>query len=256
MKDLGLVSNFLGLNITQNIDVDVTIISKKNYLTQVLERYGMSDCNGSSTPINKNFDFNTLKREKSKSHEIETKCRQLTGSLMYATIGTKPDLCSTVMFLSRFQSGTNQQLYKALKQVLRYVKETIDLCLIYKKTNRKDIMVGYVDADWGGDVIDRKLTTGYCYLLFGNVISWCCEKQQSISLSSTEAEYVALDVATSEACWLKSIVSEFSQIDSENYVITLFEDNQSSIKVAYNPEHHKRMKHLDIKYHFIREKVN
>lgn len=176
MKDLGLVSNFLGLNITQNIDVDVTIISQKNYLTQVLERYDMSDCNGSSTPINKNFDFNTLKREKSESHEIETKCRQLTGSLMYATIGTRPDLCSTVMFLSRFQSGANQQLYKALKQELRYVKETIDLCLIYKKTNRKDIMVGYVDADWGGDVIDRKSTTGYCYLLFGNVISWCCEK--------------------------------------------------------------------------------
>ncbi|KAL7306211.1 hypothetical protein TKK_0001651 [Trichogramma kaykai] len=210
----------------------------------------MEECKGSSTPIDKNVDSNILIKPQSDNEEIEKKCRKLIGSLMYAAMGTRPDICNTILFLSRFQSMASQNLFVALKRVLRYIKGTIDTCLVYKRQNTdyKNVIVGFVDADWGGDIVDRKSTTGYCFLLFNNVISCCSRKQQSTAASTTEAEYIA--------CWLKNLILDLKICIGNNTIVTLFEDSQSAMRVAYNPEHQKRMKHLDIKYHFIREKVN
>ncbi|KAL7290700.1 hypothetical protein TKK_0015453 [Trichogramma kaykai] len=113
IKDLGLATNFLGLNITQNIERGITVISQKHYLNNILIQYGMDECRGSSTPIDKNFDASILNIDKIEDLEIETKCRKLIGSLMYSAMGTRPDLCNTVMFLSRFQSVASQKLFKA-----------------------------------------------------------------------------------------------------------------------------------------------
>lgn len=210
----------------------------------------MSDCNPVSTPIEQNFKFEILKREKSECPEIEKKCRQLIGSLMYAVCGTRPDLCVSVCFLSRYQHCASIMLYKALKRILRYIKGTLNYSLVYNNTCTE--LQGFVDADWAGDTQDRKSTTGYLFKIFDCTIVWCCKKQLSVSLSSTESEYIALSMAIAEACWLKNLLCDFDVVQNE---VTLYEDNQSAIKLVYNNENNKRLKHLDIRYHFIMDKI-
>lgn len=114
--------------------------------------------------------------------------------------------------------------------------------------------MGYVDSDWAGDSTDRRSTTGYIFKVFNCSVSWASKKQATVALSSTEAEYMALSVAASEACWLRFVCQDLMML--EQFVcVTLYEDNQTAIRVGKNPECHKRLKHMDIKYHFIREKI-
>lgn len=250
MKDLGIANNFLGININQNIDNGVVILNQKKYLEKILQKFQMLNCKEISTPIEQNLKFDILNRTHSENEQIENKCRQLIGSLLYACSATRPDLCVAVSFLSRYQHCASQMLYKFLKRVLRYVKGTLNLSLIYK-CNQKGNLIGNVDADWAGDTKDRKSTSGFIFKIFNCPVSWCTKKQLSVSLSSTEAEYIALSVAITEGCWLKYLLNDFGY----EMMIDIFEDNQSVIKIAQNNESNKRLKHLDIRYHFIVEKV-
>lgn len=113
---------------------------------------------------------------------------------------------------------------------------------------------GFVDADWGGDVRDRKSFSGFVFKYGGNTISWECRKQTCVSLSSTEAEYIALSEAAKEARWLKDLVTELT--GSSGIVVDLYNDNQSAQKLSVNPVFHRRTKHIDIRYHYVREAVN
>lgn len=248
MKDLGLATSYLGIDIKQ--DKCRTIISQKTYLTKVLERFNMSNCKPISTPLDQNYKFDLLKREKSENPIIERKCRQLIGSLMYAVCGTRPDLCVSVYFLSRYQHCASVMLYKSLKRILRYIKGTLDFALVYSSTGTG--MQGFVDADWAGDTQDRKSTTGYIFKVFNCSVVWCCKKQLSVSLSSTESEYIALSMAVTEACWLKNLLCDFNIVIND---VIIYEDNQSVIKLVFNNGNNKRLKHLDIRYHFIIDKI-
>ena len=169
---------------------------------------------------------------------------------MYAVSGTRPDLCITISILSRYQNCANNVLLSALKRVLRYVKYTIDYKLVFKCND--ELLVGYCDADWGGDLKDRKSTTGYCFKFANCSVSWCSRKPCSVSLPSTESEYVALSMAASESCWLVNLLKEFN---IKNLCpVAIFCDNQSAIAVA-NTESIKRLKHVDIRYHYVKELI-
>lgn len=109
------------------------------------------------------------------------------------------------------------------------------------------------DVDWAADSISRRSTSGYVFKLYGCTICWSSKRQPSVALSSTEAEYVALSHAVSEACWLKFLLNDL--ILQKEFSIIIYEDNQSTIKVCKNPEFHKRLKHVDIRYHFVRDKI-
>lgn len=155
-------------------------------------------------------------------------------------------------FLSRFQEKANENLFIAFKRILRYVKGTLDLKLkIDTVTESIAIIDGYVDSDWGGDIIDRKSTSGYVFKFFGCPVLWASKKQQCVSLSSTEAECIALALAVSEACWLKQLVFDFDLFNLEK-PINMFEDNQSTIGIANNQENNKRIKHSDSKLFFCK----
>lgn len=160
-------------------------------------------------------------------------------------------MCATVTMLSRFQSCASALLYKLLKNILRYIKGTCDLSLVYKR-DENDLVQGFVDSDWGGSPQDRRSTTGFCFKVFSCTVMWSSKKQQSVAMSTAEAEYIALSAATSEACWLKELLLEFG---ININCITLYEDNQSAIKIAHNPGN-RRVKHLDIKHYFIKEKLD
>lgn len=167
---------------------------------------------------------------------------------MYAVSGTRPDLCFAVSMLSRYQKCANNVLLAALKRVLRYVKHTIDYKLVYKCSG--DNLVGFCDSDWGGDVVDRKSTSGYMFMFSNCLVQWSSKKQASVSLSSTESEYVAMSMAASEASWLVNVLNDFGV---QNVCpVNIFCDNQSAISGA-STESIKRLKHVDIRYHFIKE---
>lgn len=253
MKDLGVVSQYLGIDVKQNIQGNFFELSQENYLKGVLQKFDMQDCKPISTPLEANTEYNFKNFDNDQN--LQKLCRQIIGNLMYAALGSRPDICESICLLSRYQDKANNNLLKALKRVLRYVKGSINYVLLLRPDDNTNILNGFVDSDWAGDISDRKSTTGYVFKLLNCAICWVSKKQQCVSISSTESEYIALSVAISEACWLKKILSDFCIFDL-NRPIILYEDNQSAIKVANNPENNKRIKHIDVRCHFVKEKID
>ena len=169
-------------------------------------------------------------------------------------MATRPDLSWSVSKLSQYLGKPTEAHWIAVERVFRYIYSTITHGLSFRKTDDLKL-VKYSDSDWGSS-IDRRSTTGYCFMLIvqGGAISWKTRRQPTVALSSTEAEYMALSAATQEALYLKKLVSEFDQNLSE-HCITIHEDNQGSIALVDNPVHHNITKHIDIRYHFVREQV-
>ena len=128
----------------------------------------------------------------------------IIGCLTYATVATRPDLSAAVGALSEFMSNPGPEHWIGVKRILRYIKGTIDYGLKFKASNANNVeLQGYSDADWAGDVTSRKSTSGYIFQLGGGAISWRSKRQNIVALSSTEAEYVALTLASQEAIWLR-----------------------------------------------------
>lgn len=251
MKDVGPVSTYLGIKIEHDLTSGITTLNQTDYLKQVLERFGMSNCKSVSTPMDANFRMD-LKNLSTEDKALERKCRSVIGCLMYAMLGSRPDLCYPISFLSRYQDKASEELWSALKRVLRYVKGTLETKLVYRKGNID--LKGFVDADWAGDNETRHSTSGYLFRLGSATVSWSSKRQTSVALSSTEAEYVALSSSIVEACFLKKILQDLKISELVERQITIYEDNQSAVHIA-NSEENKRLKHIDVRYHYIKEKV-
>ena len=140
------------------------------------------------------------------------------------------------------------------KRLLRYLTGTRDATLRFSRGNATDlVLTGYCDADWAGDPDTRRSTTGYVFMLCGASISWASKLQPTVALSSAEAEYMALSAAVQEAVYLRRLLSDLGYPQEQPTVI--YEDNQGCIAMSNNPVMHKRTKHIDIRYHFVREHV-
>ena len=155
--------------------------------------------------------------------------------------------------VAKYSAKPTKQHWMAVKRIFRYLKGTIDYGLFYSKDG-SDECVGYSDSDWAGDLNDRKSTSGYLFQISGAAISWRSKKQTCVALSTAEAEYIALASASQEAMWLRQLTTDLKSKPTGATVI--FEDNQSAICIAKNPQFHGRSKHIAIKYHFIREQVH
>lgn len=248
MTDLQEIKFFLGIQIKRT--KDKLTLDQSTYLKNVLNKFSMSDCVPIKSPLPSKLNYKALNSEV----YYNAPSRNLIGCLMYAMLCTRPDISAAVNILSRYQSKNNKELWNSLKNLLRYIKGTVDLKLTYRKTNFKSLIIGYADSDWGNNEIDRKSTSGYLFKVFDNcTISWNTRKQSTVAASSTEAEYMALFEAVKEAVWLKGLITSINIKIKEPIII--FEDNNGCISIANNPTDHKRSKHIDIKYHFTREKV-
>lgn len=248
MVDLQEIKLFLGIQIERN-NQEISL-NQSAYLKTVLSKFNMDECKAISTPLPTKLDYDALNSDEA----YDAPSRNLIGCLMYVMLCTRPDLCVSINLLSRHQSKNSKILWQYLKRVLRYIKGTINIKLVYKQTNYQNILVGFVDSDWGSDETDRKSTTGYIFQLFDCCsISWNTKRQNSVAASSTEAEYMALFEGVREALCLRSLLNDINIKISEP--IIMFEDNNGCISLANNPILFKRSKHIDIKYHFIREQV-
>ena len=166
---------------------------------------------------------------------------------MYASLGTRPDITYAVQAISRFSKNPGLPHWDAVKRIFRYLKGTKELWLSYG--GEAKALTGYVDAD-GNMAEDRHAISGYAFLLHGGAISWSTKRQEIISLSTTESEYVAATYAAKEALWLRSLLSQL--FDTNFNATTLFSDNQSAIALTKDHQYHARTKHIDIRFHFIR----
>lgn len=191
-----------------------------------------------------------LHRDEMKLLENNTLYHELIGCLLYISINTRPDIAAVVSILSRHVSRPTESDWVELKRLIKYLIGTKDLKLKLE-SKKTEVLVGYADADWAQNRDDRKSNSGYIFKYRGACISWSCRKQNCVSLSSTEAEYIALAEACQEALWLRKLILDFEL--SEVQRITIFEDNQSCVKLVDNEKFSRRTKHIDTKYHFVRD---
>lgn len=208
----------------------------------------MEECKGTKTPMEVRIQ---LEENKPEDCIIDKKpYRELIGCLMYLMLNTRPDLSAALNLYSCFQSNATEKQWVEAKRILRYLKETQNYGLIYRKQTAP-VLTAYADSDWAGSS-DRKSTSGFMLQVYGNLVCWSTKKQSTVALSSTEAEYVALASAAAELVWLRNVLKDLN-IDCDEPTV-LYEDNQSCIHLLSKYEH-RRMKHLDVKYHFVRDLV-
>jgi hypothetical protein len=241
---LGEIKQAIGLNFTRNKNTNEIRIDQKHYIYEILKRFGMENCKPVSTPV----DISLLKSQGQKLTNIPY--QSLIGMLMYLSVKSRPDIAYITSYLSQFNNDHTDVHWKIAKRVLRYLKGTIDYSLCYKKTNKQ--LEGYSDADYANN-LDRHSFTGYAFVYANSPISWMSRKQKSVCHSSTESEYVALSETSKEAIYLQRLLAEI--LNKEESSINLYSDNQSAIRIAENTVFHNRIKHVDVKYHFIREQV-
>ena len=246
MKDMGKLHYLLGISV-QMQDGKV-MPDQKQYLINILRKFGLEDAKTVSTPSDPNVK---LEKEDGYSNPVDaTYYQSLVGSLLYAAMATRPDIAHAAGMLGRYNSAPNEAHMTAAKRVCRYLKGTIDIKLVYTETVCE--AVDYSDADWASSIDDRHPTSGNVILIAGGAVSWLSKRQATVALSTAEAEYVSLTTMIQEAIWIRRLLQCIGEKDD---TVTVFEDNQGAIKMAQNPVMHSRRKHIDIRYHFIRETI-
>lgn len=250
MKDMGELHYCLGINVEIDSKEGSLQIHQRLYIQNILKKYGLMNVNPVLTPADMSVK---LKKNDGISNPVDLKTYQsMVGSLIYAAMATRPDIAQAVAVVSKFCSNPSEAHLTAVKRIFRYLKGTANLGLKYCYSDDHDL-IGYSDADWGGDLDDRHSTTGNIFLLSGGAISWLSKKQCVVSLSSTEAEYIALSTATQELVYLRRLLSDLGVQHDKPTV--LMEDNQGTIALAQNPVFHARTKHIDIRHHYVREAI-
>jgi hypothetical protein len=254
MSDIGPLEYCLGVAFERDRSARTITMSQGKYIEEVLKRFKMEECKPIGTPLDVKGSLLKLSDEEFKEVEEEMKAipyKAAVGSLMYAMVATRADLAFPVSMVSQFMAKAGPQHWMAVKRILRYLKGTIDykLCL-----GGKDIELrGYCDADWAGDVNERRSTTGYVFFVGDGAISWNCKRQPTIAVSTTEAEYMATSHCLKEALWLRQLLEDVGFV--QRGATRIMCDNQGCIALAKDPKHHSRTKHIDVQHHFIREKL-
>ncbi|KAA3467751.1 Integrase, catalytic core [Gossypium australe] len=239
MKELGQLKHFLGLEIDHT--KEGMFLCQEKYAKYLLQKFGMLNRKTITIPVEPNTKFC--------AHEGKDLEDRLI--LIYLTL-TRPDISYIVGVVSQYMQNPKKQHLEVVRRVLRYVKGTLDYGLLYKK-GEVCKLAGYCHADYAGDHDTRRSTTSYVFKFGSGKISWCSKRQPTVSLSTTEAEYKAIAMAAQESRWLVQLVEDFHQ--KVDYAITLYCDNQSTIRLAENPVFHARTKHVEVHYHFVREKM-
>jgi hypothetical protein len=246
-RDLGDAQEFLRMRIKHKdgkIYLDQTA-----YLQKVLQRFNMHNAKSVPTPLPEGYQ--PLPSQSNADPALRSKYQQVIGSLLYIMLGTRPDIAFAVTKLSQFCANPSEEHLNRALYICRYLLGTSDYALVFDGTSDGGLMA-FADSDWASDPNTRKSTTGYMVMLAGAVFSWNSRAQKTVALSSTEAKYMSLSDTSKQLIWVKSLMSE---IGIELSPIPLFGDNQGSIFLASNPVQEKRIKHIDLRYHFIHDVV-
>ena len=244
MTDMGLMHYFLGIEVVQSSAG--VFISPKKYALEILDKFMLKDCNSVITPSEVGLK---LSKSGAGKRVDSTLYKQIVGSLMYLT-STRPDIMHTVNLISRYMENPTEVHLLAAKRIFRYLKGTVDFGILYKR-GEKSSLIGFSDSDYAGDLDDRKNTFGVVFMLNSGAITWSSKKQQIVTLSTTEAEFVAATSSSCQAIWLRRLLEVLHNQQQGPTVI--YCDNLSAIKLSKNLVLHGRSKHIDVRYHFLRD---
>ena len=245
MSMIGELTFFLGFQIKQ-LD-EGTFICQEKYTKDLLKRFKMDDCKAIKTPMATNGH---LDMDEGGNPVDQTLYRSMIGSLLYLT-ASRPDIMFSVCMCARFQANPKEAHLVAVKRILRYLKYTPSIGLWYPKGARFQL-VGYSDSDYAGCKVDRKSTSGGCQLLGRSLVSWSSKKQNSVALSTAEAEYIAAGSCCAQILYMMQTLLDYNVVLKK---VPLLCDNESAVKLANNPVQHSRTKHIDVRHHFIRDHV-
>ncbi|KAK2363075.1 hypothetical protein QL285_088089 [Trifolium repens] len=245
MSLVGELTYFLGLQVKQM--EDTIFISQSKYAKNIVKKFGMENANHKRTPAATHLK---LSKDEHGVSVDQSLYRSMIGSLLYLT-ASRPDISFAVGVCARYQAEPKMSHLNQVKRILKYVSGTSDYGILYSH-GEDTRLLGYCDADWVGSADDRKSTSGGCFFLGSNLISWFSKKQNCVSLSTAEAEYIAAGSSCSQLLWMKQMLGEYNV---QQDVLTLYCDNLSAINISKNPIQHSRTKHIDIRHHFIRDLV-
>ncbi|GJW67869.1 retrovirus-related pol polyprotein from transposon TNT 1-94 [Tanacetum coccineum] len=245
MSMMGQISFFLGLQISQN--PRGIFINQSKYANEILKKFDLHKSDPVDTPM---VERTKLDEDLSGIPVDQTQYRSMIGSLMYLT-ASRPDLVFAVCMCARYQSKPTKKHLEAVKRVFRYLQGSINMGLWYPKDTAM-ALTAYADADHAGCQDTRRSTSGGAQFLGDKLVSWSSKKQTSTSISSTEAEYIAMSGCCAQILWMRSQLSDYGFAYNH---IPLYCDNKSAIALCCNNVQHSRSKHIDIRHHFIREQV-
>lgn len=256
MEDMGEASFALGIKITRDRAARTLTISQGAYILDVLNRFDMQNSRPVSTPMEAKRKLEPTTAATELDAPAKTRYQSAVGALLHAARATRPDISFAVTALSQFCKGPTDEHWQAVKRVFRYLRGTVDRGLTYKgqgSPKESPVLHGYCDSDYAEDETDRRSVTGYSFILCGAAISWASRKQPTVAHSSTEAEYMAASDAAKEAVWWRLFLSSLGYpMDDATRILS---DNQGSIALSKNPEGHRRVKHIGVRHHYIREQV-
>jgi hypothetical protein len=261
IKDLGELEYFLGVRVTRDRPNRRLLLDQTVYIKTMLEKFNMADSRPVVTPAAEEPLVKTMAAAtpEDKIFMAGVPYRQAVGSLLYAAVVSRPDISNSVREVSRFMQDPGRAHWRAVLRILRYLKGTAHFRLSYdfSETLVQELeqleLEGFCDADHAGDIDTRKSTTGYVFMLGGAAISWSSRLQPTVAISSTEAEYMALTEGVNEAIYLRQLLEDLHL--PQNQPTIIHEDNQGALKLASNPMHHRRTKHIAVRYHHIRHHV-
>ncbi|XP_012701436.1 uncharacterized protein LOC105914402 [Setaria italica] len=248
LKDLGELHYFLGIEV--NKLRNGILLTQEKYARDVLHRVGMKDCKPVSTPMSTSEKLSAQEGTPLGPKDA-TAYRSVVGALQYLTL-TRPDISFAVNKVCQYLHAPTTLHWAAVKRILRYLKHTMKIGLRISKTSSL-LVSAFSDADWAGDVDDRRSTGGFAVFLGSNLIAWSARKQATVSRSSTEAEYKAVANATAEIMWIQILLYELG-IQAPR-AAKLWCDNIGAKYLSANPVFHARTKHIEVDYHFVRERV-
>lgn len=249
VKLLGPAKFVVGIRITKN--KDGISIDQQTYINQILEERGLLSCKAHSLPI-AGGDKKALTSEELEQTTDTTEYKQIVGKLMYASTSTRPNIMFAVGYLARFAAHPTLHHIQIAKKLLRYLSGKSNIKINFPSSHLPIVLEGFADADYA-ESNDRRSTTSYIFTINQGAVSWKSRLQRSTALSSTKSEYMSYSDATTEAIYIRQLLSNMGHPQTSPTII--FVDNQSAIALAQNPIHHQRSKHIDVRYHFIREKI-
>lgn len=252
MTDLGPAAHYLGMSVMRDRRSRILRLGQKSYLENAIRAAGLWDKPAQLTPMG------TDRLMPAKEDEIATKAftkeyQSYVGTLMYAMLGTRPDIAYSVACVSRYASNPTPAHMKAVKRIFSYLRGSMD----FQLTFRGDIadLEGFSDSDWGGDPSTFRSTSGFVFNIGSGAISWSSKRQPTVALSTVEAEYGAQTQASKEAIWLRQLLQNLIPQEQTPYATIIYCDNQGAIALAKDPKYHPRTKHIGIQHHWIRERI-
>ncbi|KAH9671430.1 hypothetical protein KPL70_017375 [Citrus sinensis] len=245
MSMVGVLTYFLGLQVKKM--ENGIFVNQSKYAKSLVKRFGLDSAKHLRTPMSTNAKFIV---DDSGSSVDPSLYRSMIGSLLYLT-ATRPDICFSVGVCARYQANPKESHLTTVKRIIRFVTRTVNDGIWYTNDTNSSL-AGYSDADWAGNADDRKSTTGGCFYLGNNLVSWHSRKQNSISLFTVEAEYIAAGSCCTKLLWMKQMLADYGIVQD---ILTVFCDNTSAINISKNLVQHSRTKHIDIRHHFIRDLV-